>query len=817
MKFKEIFVLLTILLLFNCVNAYTSSGNAFYCNSCEDCIAALNDNRHDTVYLEEDITVVFDDQHGGSCIKNPKNFTNKIFDCQYHEIKAEIINSPQHYWIDSSFDGIRLKRTKEYSRSGNTIKNCIISGFDNAINMRSDSNVIANNVLNGNNLFLEDSKNNKIINNTLRGEDYRISNAFIISNSDDNLISDNIASDCYPDCFSIDESSNNLFINNIVSNASEAIGFLLYDAHYNKFESNIAYDLEFGFGIDRYSSFNTLSNNLAYSNRKAGFYLFYAEENKLFSNTANDNYEEGFLIVEASTNNTFEKNIACGNSIQPESNKTADFRKSSPAYYHNNGVQNTCDSVYNWNDEGTTGCTYSCSGIKSPTDATSLLPEIELKPVETNFTQSNFTLLDDLFGIFDSEDESDYEKEVYEPDCSPNYGRFIIATSFNRLCEDNDTCDYRDAVYNLKDVLTEECYTVEIIDFNIDGNWDNYYEARLKADNLRPKVLEAINEFGTDTYLFILGDYDVIPPCVYKDETKLGIQFSFFETAENSFLSDNCYGTTGDGISELVVSRLPTTSDSSAITYLNKMAEFHNSSKIKQLYGDVYLIDQNKYYLLYSGDQYLNARGYSDIDSYQVQGETLLDPLFSSGQPDRNTYPVHYYMLHGSLKNTRWIDDQGTVGVTNADIIDRSFVVLSLACYGGSLYTERSIPYVWLYHGFSDMDETVPNVVIGSSHVSHFGRNKQLLVGSDILFKEFHNNLNSGINSGYSLHIAKYKLYNYEYDGNLLAGFKDFVSSVMDDPKIEAVNKKVALEYQLYGDPLLTKKSLMYHVDGDVE
>ncbi|MEM2918922.1 MAG: hypothetical protein QXY62_05435, partial [Candidatus Altiarchaeota archaeon] len=56
------------------------------CSSCDGCTAALNDNIGCPlgVNLTADIT-----NHAGTCINNPENFSNKIFDCQGHTIDGD--------------------------------------------------------------------------------------------------------------------------------------------------------------------------------------------------------------------------------------------------------------------------------------------------------------------------------------------------------------------------------------------------------------------------------------------------------------------------------------------------------------------------------------------------------------------------------------------------------------------------------------------------------------------------------------------------------------------------------------------------------
>ena len=102
------------------VNAYTDGGTYWGCSNCSDCEAALQDNGYSEVRLTANIN-----NHAGTCIDNPANFSNKTFDCQGHTIDGD----------DSGSDyGIYL-----YGKSGNIIKNCVITDFYDGIFLNSSS------------------------------------------------------------------------------------------------------------------------------------------------------------------------------------------------------------------------------------------------------------------------------------------------------------------------------------------------------------------------------------------------------------------------------------------------------------------------------------------------------------------------------------------------------------------------------------------------------------------------------------------------------------------------------------------------------
>ncbi len=114
------------------------------CSSCSGCTDKLNDERCLVVNLTADIT-----DYEGTCINNPVNFTNKIFDCQGNIIEGN--KTKDSY-------GILLSK-----KSNNTIKNCIINGFDYGIYIYASSeNKILNNTLNSNNYGIYVSSPNSL-------------------------------------------------------------------------------------------------------------------------------------------------------------------------------------------------------------------------------------------------------------------------------------------------------------------------------------------------------------------------------------------------------------------------------------------------------------------------------------------------------------------------------------------------------------------------------------------------------------------------------------------------------------------------------
>jgi len=95
-------------------DANVTATSSITCNSCEDCTNKLN-GKYDTVILTKDLVNV-----KGSCITFGAN--NVVFDGNGHKIDGDDVGE-----FDS---GIMMS-----SKSGNTIKNCVITDFESGDNV----------------------------------------------------------------------------------------------------------------------------------------------------------------------------------------------------------------------------------------------------------------------------------------------------------------------------------------------------------------------------------------------------------------------------------------------------------------------------------------------------------------------------------------------------------------------------------------------------------------------------------------------------------------------------------------------------------
>ena len=153
-------------------------GNAT--DACVDCSAALNDNTNCANQVNYVGTVQISN-HTGTCIDNPANFSNKIFDCQGNTIDRNGSGSDYGIYLNG--------------KSGNMIKNCVVTDFYYGIYLLSSSNnnTLTNNTANSNNcgIYLHSSSNNNTLtNNTANSNNFGI---LLYSSSNNNTLTNNTA------------------------------------------------------------------------------------------------------------------------------------------------------------------------------------------------------------------------------------------------------------------------------------------------------------------------------------------------------------------------------------------------------------------------------------------------------------------------------------------------------------------------------------------------------------------------------------------------------------------------------------------------
>jgi parallel beta-helix repeat protein len=140
--------------------------------------------------------------------------------------------------------------------------------------------------------------------------------------------------------------------NNEVNSCND--GIFLMDSNSNSITDNTASANYDGIGFIR-SSENEIRGNTA-SGGYLGIDLYQnSNNNNIANNTVEYNLNHGLYIDSSSTGNTIKQNFICSNN------------RIGGEYYDicnnatNSGDENTCETTYNYNDTGTTGCTHWCN------------------------------------------------------------------------------------------------------------------------------------------------------------------------------------------------------------------------------------------------------------------------------------------------------------------------------------------------------------------------------------------------------------------------------------------------------------------------
>ncbi|PKP60107.1 MAG: hypothetical protein CVT88_03890 [Candidatus Altiarchaeales archaeon HGW-Altiarchaeales-1] len=309
------------------------------CSSCNSCYAKLNGHSSVCPIMTLNDDVVVPSETFPTCIDNPENFTNRIFDCQGHTITG-----------NGGGVGIYLN-----GKTNNTIKNCGITNFEKGIS-------------------LENSPNNTLSNNTA------ISNLFGISlfSSQDNILRNNLFTNNMFN-FNIDGEDISHYVQdidksnvintrpifyltnckNLEINESSNAGFVALISCDNITVKNLNLDNN-SQGILLVNTTNSkILNNAANSNYEEGIFLYYSVDNTLTNNTANSNYNNGIFLLSSfnnnMTNNTANSNLygifllsASNNTL---ANNTANSNHQA-IYLHSSGNNYIVNNTINLNENG---------------------------------------------------------------------------------------------------------------------------------------------------------------------------------------------------------------------------------------------------------------------------------------------------------------------------------------------------------------------------------------------------------------------------------------------------------------------------------
>ncbi|MFH8119455.1 MAG: NosD domain-containing protein [Candidatus Aenigmatarchaeota archaeon] len=289
------------------------------CNSCGNCMDALNNASCTEVRLTADIINI-----SGTCINNPSGFNNKVFDCQGHVIDGDSNGTDYGIYLNG--------------KQNNTIKNCVITDFYSGIYLyqSSNNNTIINLTSNSNipyGVYLSSSSNNQIINSNLINSLYDF---YIDSTSDlgcnnrlENVTgTDNKPIVYYNETINIDGWNNNFTelvlcnadystINNVTLThiSKKNNGILLVRTDYSNLTNVFVNNSYHGIFLYSSSNNNQIINSTSNSNTHSGILLFLnSNNNKIINSTSNSNGHSGIFLYSNSNNNQIINSTSNSNS-----------------------------------------------------------------------------------------------------------------------------------------------------------------------------------------------------------------------------------------------------------------------------------------------------------------------------------------------------------------------------------------------------------------------------------------------------------------------------------------------------------------------
>ena len=254
---------------------YIESGGAFYCYNCSDCMAALNNNTYNTVYLAANITLSVPEKR---CIDNPANFSNKIFDCQNNFIEGEGKNNFPFEDYNSIFIN---------NKENITIRNCEFGKFPFNIYINSSSNIeIYDNIIRddyiGVGIGLEGDSDTAGVISIHDNYFYRNDNwPILIYNANNSFV------------------YNNLIVESSVGDPVHNSGMYIINSSYTHIFNNTVKD-SYGRGIHVLNSnnINMSENRVDGSRRTAGIHFEISDSNTIYKNTL-INHNSGTAFVAA--------------------------------------------------------------------------------------------------------------------------------------------------------------------------------------------------------------------------------------------------------------------------------------------------------------------------------------------------------------------------------------------------------------------------------------------------------------------------------------------------------------------------------------
>jgi len=362
------------------------------CSSCEECESRLNNSLCSEVFLTSNLT-----KYEGVCINNPQGFNNKTFNCQGYSVEG----SPGSIWI------------KLQNKSWNTIKNCVISGFAQAIFVEQVSNSsLINNIFvsNGIGIYMVYSYGNKIENNSINYSNYGI---YLMDSSNNDILANSIESSEYYGIHLMGFSQStqyNFLAENVLKGNRDSGIYLQTGADYNILKNNLALENEDGITI--HSSRNNILENNSLVRNNRGIVLFSSQESVLEANLMENNTNN--LYIAGADKEDYIHNISTTNLVD---NK--------PVYYY----LGNCNNLVAPEDAGMLGL-ISCNNVSvnnliiKNNHPGILLADVNNSYLYNNFLENNgegISLLDSNRNLIENNHLSSNLESIFLRKSSNNY------------------------------------------------------------------------------------------------------------------------------------------------------------------------------------------------------------------------------------------------------------------------------------------------------------------------------------------------------------------------------------------------------------
>ena len=212
---------------------YTPPATTCFCNSCSDCNTKLG-STCTTVYLTADIH-----DHYGRCIEFPAN--NKVFDCQGHLIDGDDV----YHWPD---EGIYMS-----SKSGNTVRNCVVTDFGEGIYLKDSSN----------NTVVDNKVNSNTVGGIILGRE--------LSSPTDNTVARNRV-ESNPDGIILNNANSNTVNENTLHNNGNRAILLMGSSSNNTVTNNVGRFDAYGIAFFSTTSNSSINSNTMCSNSSSDMY-----------------------------------------------------------------------------------------------------------------------------------------------------------------------------------------------------------------------------------------------------------------------------------------------------------------------------------------------------------------------------------------------------------------------------------------------------------------------------------------------------------------------------------------------------------------